>query len=160
MFTSLRVGLALAKGFSCAQNIPVVGVNTLDVIGLSLSFSEYPVLAVINAYRKEIYAALYEQGERKTDYLLTTPVKVKEMINEQTLVVGSGTVVFKEFESSFVDKTLKLINADFLQPTASKVISVALPRINDRNFDDPEILEPYYIKKTDAERNYNKTDAP
>lgn len=159
MFTSLRVGLSLAKGLALAQNIPIVAVNTLDVIGISMSFSHDPVLAVINAYHQEIYAALYRKGKRTTDYLLTTTGQVKKFIKNKTVVVGSGVEVFKKNESPLSTKNLHFIEDDFLLPAASKVVKIALPRIRSSKFDEPEVLEPFYIKKTDAERNYNKTNA-
>lgn len=159
MFTSLRVGLSLVKGLALALNIPIVAVNTLDVIGVSMSFLHYPVLAIINAYHEEIYAALYKKGERVSDYLLTTPGQVEDIIKEKTMVIGSGIEVFKKYDLSLNSKALHFLDDDFLLPTATKVIKIALSRIQSGKFDDPEVLEPFYIKKTDAERNYNKTNA-
>ena len=157
MFTSLRVGLSLAKGLALAQNIPIVTVNSLDVIGISMRFAHYPILAVINAYHGELYAALYKQGERVSDYLLTTPKEVRKIIKCKTMVIGSGVDILKELCDR--DSHLYCTCDTFLLPTASKVISIALPRIHNGQFDAVETLEPYYIKKTDAERNYNQTYA-
>jgi tRNA threonylcarbamoyladenosine biosynthesis protein TsaB len=157
MFTSLRVGLTFAKGLAISQNIPVVTVKSLDVIGNSFTFSQYPVLAVINAYHGELYAALYSQGKRLTDYLLTKPEEIKKLIREKTVVIGSGVDLVQE---TYGQETHFIYSRDVsLLPTASKVIAEALPRIKKKQFEDIEMLEPYYIKKTDAERNYNKTDA-
>jgi tRNA threonylcarbamoyladenosine biosynthesis protein TsaB len=159
MFTSLRIGLSLAKGFALAQKIPVVTVNTLDVIGISLSFVGLPVLAAINAYHQEIYAALYKNGKRMTDYLLTTPLDITKTIKERTVVIGTGIEVFKKNRKALRHKNLQFIEDNFLPPSASRVVKIALPRISAGEFDAPELLEPFYIKRTDAERNYNKTDA-
>jgi tRNA threonylcarbamoyladenosine biosynthesis protein TsaB len=159
MFTSLRIGLSLAKGFALAQKIPVVTVNTLDVIGISLSFVGLPVLAAINAYHQEIYAALYKNGKRMTDYLLTTPLDITKTIKERTVVIGTGIEVFKKNRKALRHKNLQFIEDNFLPPSASRVVKIALPRISAGEFDVPELLEPFYIKRTDAERNYNKTDA-
>ncbi len=160
MFTSLRIGLSLAKGLAFVQNIPIVAVNTLDVIGLSMSFSHYPILAVINAYHQEIYAALYKNGKRLTEYLLTTPEEVKKFLKDKTMVVGTGIEVFKRKKSILKTENLYFVGDDFLLPNAAKVVKIALPRIQAGTFVDPEVLEPFYIKKTDAERNYNKINAP
>jgi tRNA threonylcarbamoyladenosine biosynthesis protein TsaB len=157
MFTSLRVGLSLAKGLALSHSIPIVGVNALDVIGIPISLTPISVLAVINAYHGEIYAALYEQGKRMTDYLLTTPGEVKKMIKGQTLIIGSGIDVFQKSQTD--NSNLYFLRGNFLFPTASKVILLGLHRIQKGDFDNPEGLEPYYIKKTDAERHYDKTNA-
>jgi tRNA threonylcarbamoyladenosine biosynthesis protein TsaB len=157
MFTSLRVGLTFAKGLALSGNIPVVTVKSLDVIGNTLTFSDYPVLAVINAYHGELYAALYRQRERVTDYLLTRPGKIKNLVREKTVVIGSGVDLIQK---TYGQEPHFIYSRDpILLPTASNVIACALPRIKEKQFEDIEVLEPYYIKKTDAERNYDKTDA-
>jgi tRNA A37 threonylcarbamoyladenosine modification protein TsaB len=79
------------------------------------------------------------------------------LIQEKTLLIGSGIVLMQETygqEEHFIYS-----HDSFLLPSASKVIACALPRIKEKQFEDIEVLEPYYIKKTDAERNYNKTNA-
>jgi tRNA threonylcarbamoyladenosine biosynthesis protein TsaB len=134
MFTSLRVGLTFAKGLAISKKIPVVAVRSLDVIGSSFKFSQYPVLAVINAYHGELYAALYRQGKRVTDYLLTRPEEMKKLIQEKTLLIGSGIVLMQETygqEEHFIYS-----HDSFLLPSASKVIACALPRIKEKQFED------------------------
>jgi tRNA threonylcarbamoyladenosine biosynthesis protein TsaB len=157
MFTSLRVGLSLAKGFSIVNGTPVVAVNTLDVIGVKLSFQVSPVVAVINAYRGEIYAAFYNSGMRTSDYLLTTPAQLSDMIRVRTLVAGPGTALLRE--GGLDMGVLNVAKDEEYLLSASRVIAIALPRIKKGDFDEIEFLEPYYIKKTDAERKYDKSNA-
>ncbi len=159
MFTSLRVGLSLAKGLALAQHIPIVAVNTLDVIGLSVAFLKHQILATINAYHQEIYAALYKNGRRLTEYLLTTPSAVEELIRTETIIVGSGVAVIQRDNALSKSEKLQFVTDEHFLPTAAKVIKIALWRIQSGQFDAPEDLEPFYIKKTDAERYYNKTNA-
>lgn len=157
MFTSLRVGLSLAKGIAAVHGTPLVAVNTLDVIGVKPSCLVSPVVAVMNAYREEVYAAFYNKGERTGDYLLTTPAKLLRMIDVDTFVICPHCDVLEG--SGFDRNNLNIMNDDCYLPSASKVVSLALPRIRVGDFDDMEFLEPYYIKRTDAERNYDKDNA-
>lgn len=159
MFTSLRVGLGLAKGLALAQHIPVVAVNTLDVIGLSATFIKHQILATINAYHQEIYAALFKNGRRLTAYLLTTPSAVDKLIKTKTMIIGSGVAVFQRDKAMYKNDKFHFVDDENLLPTALKVVKIALQRIQSGQFDTPEDLEPFYIKKTDAERHYNKTNA-
>lgn len=157
MFTSLRVGLSLAKGIALVNNTPVVAVNTLDVIGLEPSRSVSRVVAVVNAYRGEIYAAFYEKGRRTGDYLLTTPAGLEKMIRCRTLAIGPGSDLLEQVE---LDRSkLDIVKGDQYLPSASKVVSLALPRVKEGDFDEIEFLEPFYIKRTDAERRYDKSNA-
>ncbi len=59
-FTGLRVGIAFARAFAAARNIPVIGICSLDAIVVDQD--EYTV--AIDARRKEIYWATYKSGKR------------------------------------------------------------------------------------------------
>lgn len=157
MFTSLRVGLSLAKGIALVQKTPVVAINTLDVIGLPPSLPDVRIAAVVNAYRGEIYAAFYEGGKRASDYLLLTPDSFLKMIEDGTTIVGPGVDVVAG--AGPIRSGVKLDGSEEHLPTAKAVISMAQPRIKEEDFNDIQFLEPYYIKKTDAERNYAKGNA-
>jgi tRNA A37 threonylcarbamoyladenosine modification protein TsaB len=56
----LRVGIAFARAFAAARNIPVIGICSLDAIVVEQD--EYTV--AIDARRKEIYWATYKSGKR------------------------------------------------------------------------------------------------
>lgn len=159
MFTSLRVGLSLVKGLALAHGIPTVAVNTLDIIGIPLSYTEIPVLAVINAFHDEIYTADYERGGIIGDYELTTPGRVLEFTRGKRIIAGPGVESFRKQGLMLNNKDLTFLDEDFAMPSATKLVRIALPRIKAKKYDDIEVLEPFYIKKTDAERNYNKANA-
>ena len=59
-FTGLRVGIAFARAFAAARNLPVIGICSLDA--LVVDEDEYTV--AIDARRKEIYWARYRDGVR------------------------------------------------------------------------------------------------
>ena len=59
-FTGLRVGIVFAQTFATAQNIPWVGVCSLD--GIDIDSPSY--IVATDARRKEIYWAHYLNGER------------------------------------------------------------------------------------------------
>ena len=155
MFTSLRVGMSLAKGISLVNKIPVVAVNTLDSIGVEPSHTVSPLVVVINAYRGEVYAACYGDGKRIGDYMLTTPSELVESVKDGTMVIGPGSQLLDKVNKG----KLKIVGDDQYWPRAIKVVSLALPRIRQGDFDDIEFLEPFYIKRTDAERRYDTGNA-
>lgn len=159
MFTSLRVGLSLVKGLALAHGIPTVAVNTLDIIGIPLSFTEIPITAVINAFHEEIYAANYKKGKIIGDYQLTTPDRVLGSTKEKRIIAGPGVEAFKKKGLVSNNNNIIFLFENIALPSASKLVQIAMPRIKAMEYDDIEVLEPFYIKKTDAERNYNKTNA-
>lgn len=59
-FTSLRVGLATAKGLALGLDLPIVGVSALRVLARSIEGDPSLVrVPVIQAYRGDVFAAAY-----------------------------------------------------------------------------------------------------
>jgi tRNA threonylcarbamoyl adenosine modification protein YeaZ len=75
-FTGLRVGIAFARTFALARKIPVIGVCSLDAIAIELD--QYTV--AIDARRKEIYWARYENGTRIKGPHVSKPDEVNNFI--------------------------------------------------------------------------------
>ena len=78
-FTGLRVGITFAHTFALARGIPVIGVCSLDAI--SVAKSEYTV--AIDARRKEIYWASYQDGKRIAGPEVSKPADVEGFIIDQ-----------------------------------------------------------------------------
>ena len=68
-FTGLRVGLVTARTLGLALGIPVYGVCSLDVLALRavLSGVDEPFLATVDARRKELFWASYDDEGRRLD---------------------------------------------------------------------------------------------
>ena len=60
-FTGIRVGVAAARGLEISLGVPSVGISTLEALA-EPEWGEGPVLAVHDARRGEVYAALFAQG--------------------------------------------------------------------------------------------------
>ncbi len=86
-FTGLRVGIAFARTFAIAREIPCIGVVSLDAIGgaastLAEMASDFYVIT--DARRKEIYWAKYQKnGERITE----PAVEKREEVDFESLPV-------------------------------------------------------------------------
>jgi tRNA threonylcarbamoyl adenosine modification protein YeaZ len=78
-FTGLRVGISFAHTFGLARDIPVIGVCSLDAIAIDKS--EYTV--AIDARRKEIYWARYNDGNRVEGPAVSKPAEVADFIVDQ-----------------------------------------------------------------------------
>ncbi|MEI7798021.1 MAG: tRNA (adenosine(37)-N6)-threonylcarbamoyltransferase complex dimerization subunit type 1 TsaB [Actinomycetes bacterium] len=67
-FTGLRVGIAFARTFAMAREIPCVGVVSLDAIAGAAAEMASDFYVITDARRKEIYWAKYQKnGERITE---------------------------------------------------------------------------------------------
>lgn len=101
-FTGIRVGVAAARGLALALDIPAVGISTLDALAhgaiaaaggnaeLRASRSTAPALAVIDARRGEVYAALYSpDGSALNGPAALLPADLPAFV---TAVAGDGPV--------------------------------------------------------------------
>jgi tRNA threonylcarbamoyladenosine biosynthesis protein TsaB len=61
-FTSLRVGLAFAKGLALARRLALIGVPTLDIVAAAQPVADMPLVAVLQAGRGRLAAGWYERA--------------------------------------------------------------------------------------------------
>ena len=100
-FTGLRLGIATARAIAQACRIPLVPVSSLDALAAP---HHGRVAAVIDARRGEVFAALYEDGERTLEPVALAPEALAGRLSRGTLAVGDGAVRFRmELERAGVD---------------------------------------------------------
>ncbi len=102
-FTGLRIGIATARGLAQSSGLPLKGVSSLRALAAG-SAEAAPVLALIDAKRSEVFAALYEGREEVWEESVGPPGALAERIRGMAtppLAVGDGAVRFRgELEAS------------------------------------------------------------
>jgi tRNA threonylcarbamoyl adenosine modification protein YeaZ/ribosomal-protein-alanine acetyltransferase len=97
-FTGLRVGIAFAQSFALARGIACRGVSSLDAIASQISDSEF--IVTIDARRKEVFWARYQDGKRTTDHLVASPLSLSKespIYNDLTPTVAGLVAVSESF---------------------------------------------------------------
>ncbi|MGE5127094.1 MAG: tRNA (adenosine(37)-N6)-threonylcarbamoyltransferase complex dimerization subunit type 1 TsaB [Betaproteobacteria bacterium] len=61
-FTGLRIGLASVQGLALACGRPCVGLSALDVLALAAAGRGGAIVALMDAFRGEVYAGVYDGG--------------------------------------------------------------------------------------------------
>ena len=151
-FTGIRIGLATAKGICMPHEIPLLPVNTLELLAYNLFGSNRNILPFIDARMSEVYAALYSSNlEQLIPPQNVKPADFLQKISEPVTIVGDGLESYREIiESSRVDFVPALPHQNI--PLASTLISIALRNsVPDYNFDQIAELEPFYLRKSQAE---------
>lgn len=93
-FTGLRIGCAIAQGLAFAQNIPLVGIDTLKALALQSTGTH--IITAIDARMGEIYLALYHLHNNELSTLLAprlcSPYALPEVpaISSGTDIMWSG----------------------------------------------------------------------
>jgi tRNA threonylcarbamoyladenosine biosynthesis protein TsaB len=96
MFTGLRIGVATAHGLAAASGVELRPVASLAALAAPAG---EPALAVIDARRDEVFAALYDGEDELWKPFVAAPEAVAERLRERgtgTLAVGDGAVRFRD----------------------------------------------------------------
>lgn len=91
-FTSLRIGLAVAKGFALAQHIPIVAIPSLDILASAIPLQEIPLICTLRAGRGRLAAQAYRNENNRWvsdgELFVTTAEELESAIVEPTIICG------------------------------------------------------------------------
>jgi tRNA threonylcarbamoyladenosine biosynthesis protein TsaB len=164
LFSGLRVGVATAKGLALALRLPVLGVSSLDLLAFPVRHSNRLIVPAIDARRGELFYAFYRQVpggvQRLTDYQVGSPADlVSELVasGEDSLLVGDGPQRYPEI---FAEATGTEAGGPFTaHPSAAALVELAHPLAMREEFVQSWELQPLYLRKTDAEINWQRRTA-
>lgn len=155
-FTGVRVGVSTARGLALATSLPLIGVNSLEVmahIALEKIDARVDVLGiVVDARRGEVYMALYSgEGDVISGPAALSPEQAVEMLPDQGQVVlaGSGGALVADAASK-TGLSIECILSE-LQPDAAGLAVMAMTR---SPVEGP--LSPLYLRPPDAKPQMGK----
>jgi tRNA threonylcarbamoyladenosine biosynthesis protein TsaB len=96
-FTGLRIGIATARTLATANDLPLRPVSSLAA--LAAGIEDEPALALIDAKRGELFAALYERGQERWRPFVASPGAVVRRVEGAGLrprAAGDGSIRFRE----------------------------------------------------------------
>lgn len=153
-YTGLRIGLSEAKGLAFALNIPLIGVDTLQLMTTGVMFNQEVdfdavFVPMIDARRMEVYTAAYDMG--LNELMPQQPLILDEnsyadlLANHQVLFFGNGSDKARD--------VIKSPNARFIPeivPLATDMVALAERDHMQRRFIDLAYSTPNYLKDFQA----------
>ncbi|MEG0187600.1 MAG: tRNA (adenosine(37)-N6)-threonylcarbamoyltransferase complex dimerization subunit type 1 TsaB, partial [Algoriella sp.] len=143
-YTGLRIGVSSAKGFAFGLNLPLLAINSLQILAeMQINKGFDLIIPMIDARRMEVYTAQFDtNGNQLTD----TEAKVidetsfEELKGKKIVFVGDGAEKCQE--------VLAHLDATFVQifPSAKYMCEQAEKRFEEKQFEDVAYFEPYYLK--------------
>ena len=173
-FTGIRIGIATAKAFSDAKNIPLIGIDSLEALAYSVVIekenNDCEILAMINAKNDNVYAATYLVNNGKLNMVKNAEImNLTETVNyidfkKQVFIVGCEDedsirrLIQAEASSeraiSGDDCSFEFVKDTI--PTAASIGIAAYEKYKNGVID--EIIVPLYLRKPQAERNLFQVD--
>jgi len=148
-YTGIRVGLASAKGLSYTLKIPLIGINSLELLAFSVNFEtnndETLIAPMIDARRSEVFTAVYDSSMK---IILPSCNMILEKSSFGTILdkfnvifIGSGKIKWQ----AICDHK----NSLFFLPEVKKNGLELLSHKNfiEKKFIDIAYSEPFYLKE-------------
>jgi len=154
-FTGLRIGMSVVKGLAEVAGKPVAGISTLEALARGAVLAGKPVLAMLDARKGEVYAALYKpDGKGGVTELLppeaVCPDVLLRRIDAEVLCIGTGARAYAASIGEVLgEQALCAPEYDTIRPGV--VASLALEAFSRGEATEAAALSPLYLRKSDAE---------
>lgn len=165
-FTGLRIGAATWKGLALANNLPLIGVPTLDAMTrLSASPPSSYQAIVLDARMKEVFAAVYRfDGGLRTKVIPDQACAIGALIAQLSALpdfqedalslIGDGALLYREALRAEWPRAWIAAPAQ-AAPRASAVALEARALLQAGISTDAALVNPVYLRQAQAEVNRN-----
>ena len=143
-YTGLRIGVSAAKGLCFALDIPMIAVDTLQMLASQVTITDGVIVPMIDARRMEVYSAVFNARFEKI-----REVKA-EIITADSFAEINETIYFVGDSNEKVKAVLLNGNFVFLDqmvyPSAKEMSQWSFDQFVKNDFVDVAYFEPYYLK--------------
>ncbi|MBI2265822.1 MAG: tRNA (adenosine(37)-N6)-threonylcarbamoyltransferase complex dimerization subunit type 1 TsaB [Armatimonadetes bacterium] len=164
-FTGIRLAVSTAKTLAQVLGIPVIGIGTLDAMAFNAVAHRGTLCPFLDARRNEVFSALYRSDShrilRLSELKTFAPAELVRKINETkepVVMLGIGT--------PHDDQIKKALTVPFTWvppvlsvPRAAAIGHLARLSIHGYQPEDFCRLQPVYLRKSEAERNWEQKEA-
>lgn len=152
-FTGVRIGVGVAQGLAFAADLPVYGVSTLQAMAQAAwrHTQRQRVVAAIDARMAEVYLAQY-QYDVNSGLMLAHSAEVAckpeqlppLLLSDVELLVGTGAQTYPALLQTWAGGAP--CSAEIVLPSASDMLTIALPALAAGEFVGAEQAEPVYVR--------------
>ncbi len=143
-YTGLRIGVSAAKGLCFALDIPLIALDTLQVLASQAIVSDGLVIPMLDARRMEVYSAIFNFNFDKIRAVEA------EIITEDSFLDFQETLYFIGDCAEKCKAVLTKQNFVFLEeikyPSAKEMSFLSFEKYKKNDTVDVAYFEPYYLK--------------
>lgn len=145
-YTGLRIGVSAAKGFCFGLNIPLLSLNSLEILVQSQVNKGFDlIIPMIDARRMEVYTAIFDGSGKRISEIeakILNEDSFQEFAEKKIAFIGDAIEKSKS--------VLNLPNAEFIDnshPSSRQMIHLAEKKFEEKFFEDVAYFEPFYLKE-------------
>jgi tRNA threonylcarbamoyladenosine biosynthesis protein TsaB len=143
-YTGLRIGVSAAKGLCYALQIPLISLDTMQILAKKVAVTDGLIVPMIDARRMEVYSAVFDANHKKI-----SEVKA-EVLTENSYQDFDQNVYFIGDCQEKCKTVLTKDNFQFLPeivfPSANEMSALSFEKFKNNDFEDVAYFEPFYLK--------------
>jgi tRNA threonylcarbamoyl adenosine modification protein YeaZ len=161
-FTGLRIGMATAKAIAHVNKLPIVGINSVEILAGNMNLCDKNICSILDAQRTKVYMGQYKfENNELIEIKNVDVIEIDELIeelsnsNEEWILVGEA--VYKYEEKLRAVDNIHIPAASHNVSKGSSLCSLAMNKYN-KNIGvyDCYNINPIYIRKSQAEVEYEE----
>lgn len=142
-YTGLRIGVSAAKGLCYALQIPLISIDTMQVLAKK-AVVDGLIVPMIDARRMEVYSAIFDQNHNKIKEVEA------EILTENSYQDFDQTIYFvgdcqEKCKTVLVKDNFKFL-PEIVFPSANEMIQLSFEKFQNNDFKDVAYFEPFYLK--------------
>lgn len=138
-FTGIRIGVTIAKTIAYILKKDIITISSLEAMALS-SKESITTVPIIDARRGYVYGAIYDE--------FNNVILKDQYIKLDTLLLACNNLID---DYTFIGNNNLVENIEEYSPNILKIVST----YKDKEPTNPHLVNPIYLKKTEAEENKN-----
>jgi tRNA threonylcarbamoyladenosine biosynthesis protein TsaB len=160
-FTGIRISVTVAKMMALAARSKIVAVGTTNAMALNVDDGSIKKIAtVIDAKREQFFIAVFEKKNGIWQKILPDCMMTAQDFknkfdkpDQPVWLLGEGLLYYaKKFQTA----NIKILDEKFWSPRASNVFKIGSQLAAEGKFSDLISLVPFYLRRPEAEENWDK----
>lgn len=145
-YTGLRIGVSSAKGLCYGLSIPMIALDTLEVLARQINVEEGLIIPMLDARRMEVFSAVFNSTYNKIapiEAVVVDENSFADYSQTNTLhLIGDGALKCKEV----LNGGNFIYYPENIYPSAKEMCSMAHSKFLAKDFVDVAYFEPFYLK--------------
>lgn len=143
-YTGLRIGVSTAKGLCYALGIPLIAIDTLQVLAKKAAIQNGLIVPMIDARRMEVYSAVFDVNYNKI-MEVQAEILTEESYSEMTEDIYFIGDCQEKCKTVLTKNNFHFI-PEIIFPSANEMSVLSYKKFTENDFVDVAYFEPFYLK--------------